>query len=520
MKKMFFVVLLLFLCGAGAYAADVWTDGSPVVFSDVQPYWDDGGRFLVPLRPVAESLGLQVKWDETSQCVSVIGNYTRENSPVIWNDEEGDGFVSRRELQVTVGSAYGTCLATYGRQTPEKDPVLEESLVLDVPAIQQNGRVIIPLNALTQWLHCTWGWNVSAGRAEIISKMDTVELMDERYGVRFDWSKSDRESWTCLLYFDKATPPKWSVNYDVSSMESIPAGDNGNYVQYEFPDDVMQVQRLAGEDLGGAIWGVYITRLAEKERDINTTFHITLSAGDDTQFTLEKSQYLSDPAQDWNYQNFLSYEDKRNERGRVDVFEQARVLTSLGIECPPRAELQELQQQPQKVSEEYSQDFESAPNAYTELLSYIGWVHYDLATWTIEPRSKQVFALDYEFYDVSRMYDDFLQCVQAISGGEYCITEVKNDTSGVDWQNGTGTWMLSFLYNGHPHSCELTFQGDFLDPSIADFLNEVFEQEGNPKRLLNCGEIWLYNTPEWAKVFAEKTLVPLQEGSRGEYLVP
>lgn len=67
MKKAVCLMCLLAVFCTGAGAVGVWVDGEPVVFPDAQPFTDENGRTLVPVRPVAEKLGLTVEWDEANQ---------------------------------------------------------------------------------------------------------------------------------------------------------------------------------------------------------------------------------------------------------------------------------------------------------------------------------------------------------------------------------------------------------------------------------------------------------------------
>ena len=52
-------------------------DGTPVTFTDAQPFIDENGRTQVPVRAVAEMLGCEVNWDEATGTVTVTkGNET------------------------------------------------------------------------------------------------------------------------------------------------------------------------------------------------------------------------------------------------------------------------------------------------------------------------------------------------------------------------------------------------------------------------------------------------------------
>ena len=86
----------------------------------------------------------------------------------------------------------------------------------------------------------------------------------------------------------------------------------------------------------------------------------------------------------------------------------------------------------------------------------------------------------------------------------------------MDYDEGTGTQVLSFRYNGTPYTFEATFYGDWLDCEVIGFMNRVFETEGNPKRLLATddggqGCILFYNTPEWGDELEAATGMDLNE---------
>ena len=49
-----------------AFAADinVTVEGTPVAWTDAKPFIDENDRTLVPLRPIANALGLEVAWND------------------------------------------------------------------------------------------------------------------------------------------------------------------------------------------------------------------------------------------------------------------------------------------------------------------------------------------------------------------------------------------------------------------------------------------------------------------------
>ena len=72
MKKIAALILtgiMTFGCFGTAFAAEtkVSVDGVPVAFTDAKPFVDENGRTMVPLRPIADAMGLQVGWIQEQQ---------------------------------------------------------------------------------------------------------------------------------------------------------------------------------------------------------------------------------------------------------------------------------------------------------------------------------------------------------------------------------------------------------------------------------------------------------------------
>ena len=71
---------------AGEDGVNVTVDGAPVEWTDALPFIDENGRTLVPLRAIAEALGLQVEWDgETRTAIFSLGDgaaYFKASFPI------------------------------------------------------------------------------------------------------------------------------------------------------------------------------------------------------------------------------------------------------------------------------------------------------------------------------------------------------------------------------------------------------------------------------------------------------
>lgn len=93
---------------------------------------------------------------------------------------------------------------------------------------------------------------------------------------------------------------------------------------------------------------------------------------------------------------------------------------------------------------------------------------------------------------------------------------ITEDTSGVDWDNGTGKRTVSFEWNGCTYTLEATFEHDWFDFNVAAGLNRIIIENGNGKRLYFTGDgyqecIVFYRDSEWADAFQKETGMVLSE---------
>jgi hypothetical protein len=132
LKGLFGLLLVFALLGAvpmvyaegGEQPAAVYVDGKLQIFSDAQPIIVDG-RTLVPIRSVAEVLGAQVNWEDSTQTVLI-------------NKDD-------KHIELTIGS---------------KSPTVNGSPVnLDAPAVIINGRTMVPLRFVSEALGAKVVWD-------------------------------------------------------------------------------------------------------------------------------------------------------------------------------------------------------------------------------------------------------------------------------------------------------------------------------------------------------------------------
>lgn len=173
-----------------------------------------------------------------------------------------------------------------------------------------------------------------------------------------------------------------------------------------------------------------------------------------------------------------------DEEGASRVFESIfATLNQAGRRIPLMSKLKVLEKLGFSFSLEALERMEEQEDVgYADLLGLVGMGDFDLESGAWQPLSDQVYALDTEVYDIGTMYPDFFRGLLSISKGEVPITEVAQDDSGVDWERGEGTFLISLRYNGRPYTIEARAQCDWLDCSVLEKVNGILEQEGNPKR--------------------------------------
>ena len=106
--KLLSLALALALCVSLAGAAPgVTVQGDAVSFSDALPFVDENDRTLVPLRAVADALGLTVQWNGAQRTVTFTKDWTAETAPIRQdNDQDGiaESYPVHREVVFYIGS--------------------------------------------------------------------------------------------------------------------------------------------------------------------------------------------------------------------------------------------------------------------------------------------------------------------------------------------------------------------------------------------------------------------------------
>ena len=134
----------------------VLVEEQPILWTDAAPFLDENGRTLVPLRAVAEGLGLTVEWDAGNRQA----RFLRET-------EESEGYYGAREqLTFSVGEsrATGCVYVCQAGQCHLEDLQVVE---MDTAAVIVGDRVYAPLRYLAEFFGYTVEWDEEACAAKV-----------------------------------------------------------------------------------------------------------------------------------------------------------------------------------------------------------------------------------------------------------------------------------------------------------------------------------------------------------------
>lgn len=132
--------------------------------------------------------------------------------------------------------------------------------------------------------------------------------------------------------------------------------------------------------------------------------------------------------------------------------------------------------------------FGDGKNKFAEfLLVYAGMGVYDYDTWVRTPICDDVLAMDAEVFDIDYMYTDFFASIQPLIP-DVIFSDVTEDMTDMLDEHGYplfegGSRTVSFACNGAEYEVTLENYGDWFNPEIIDFVNELLAGEGCEKSL-------------------------------------
>ena len=145
MKKLislFTSVLMTVGMSVPALAADinVTVDDTPVAWTDAKPFIDENSRTLVPLRPIANALGLTVAWNDDTNTAS-------------FND-------GTQTAEFTVGINQYHCFLN--------DFDMSVDVIMDTTPVIKDSRIYAPARYLAECFQYTVGWEDATKSVTIV----------------------------------------------------------------------------------------------------------------------------------------------------------------------------------------------------------------------------------------------------------------------------------------------------------------------------------------------------------------
>lgn len=233
MKKLLSSLLALVVvlsCGSlCAGALDVQVNGTPIVWTDAQPFVDQNNRTLVPLRAVADAMGLEVIWDGA-------------NSQATFSQ---DTSTSSSFMVFTVGS--NIALRSYF----ENGTTTDFAITMDTAPVIVDGRVYAPVRYLAEHFGYPVAWDGNTGTIYLGNyNLPSTQNYAGRYGDEYD-SLS-------IQPVDNGCQVEMSL-YRLCSMEGTATLDGDHLVVY-FIDPSGHSMYATIEKTGGNLIRVTITQ--------------------------------------------------------------------------------------------------------------------------------------------------------------------------------------------------------------------------------------------------------------------
>ena len=200
------------------------------------------------------------------------------------------------------------------------------------------------------------------------------------------------------------------------------------------------------------------------------------------------------------------------EKAAESLQKAAKALEELGVEGAAETGERLAEEVP---AEDLAYFITSTSDAALWLLSDLGYGEWAEDTWAWSPTSDQVYYLDFEAFDLERMYTDTLAGIAAIVGEDAVFADVTEDLAAVDYEADSGIQTIAFTCSGTPCRYEAEFMGDWLDPGFLTYMGRVLDRLNTGKQLYTCSDggqgcILLWQTPRWVEQLQKATGLQLE----------
>lgn len=191
--------------------------------------------------------------------------------------------------------------------------------------------------------------------------------------------------------------------------------------------------------------------------------------------------------------------------------EMADDLQSLDITISQRA-IDEMETYDAEYYETYGEDYYAGSYINTKIFDLLyceGSGAYNEETWEWTPSTSGVYWVESEVWNVDSMYTDFLTGLSAMHE-DLNFTNIREDHSNADQENGSGTILVSFDWNGTHHQLEAELNYDWFDTDVLYAVGRIIAGDDNSKDLYfssdnGWGYLLYYGDADQMRQLAAKT---------------
>lgn len=140
------------------------------------------------------------------------------------------------------------------------------------------------------------------------------------------------------------------------------------------------------------------------------------------------------------------------------------------------------------------------------VLDNIGGSEYNIQNKEYKLFSNNIYSFDTEVMDIDMMYTIFLNFINNLSKDELKISNISEDNSNINYEEGTGVKTVIFKLNDKEYKYEAKVYYDWFDMEIVGYINRILLENNSNKFLYVTTDGWqncilFYNTEQWAEKF-------------------
>ena len=149
-------------CAGTAFGAEtkVTVGGKQIQFTDAKPFVDENGRTMVPLRPVADAMGIDVEWDRRTKTAVFSDTYDPgiEGFGYDINGKQVYGRIVYMSLSFKVDEPKVEMFANVKKDNGEMTMIVDQ-FQMDTTAVVKDGRTYAPVRYMVQSFGYDVGWD-------------------------------------------------------------------------------------------------------------------------------------------------------------------------------------------------------------------------------------------------------------------------------------------------------------------------------------------------------------------------